>query len=240
MLKNDRLIQSFKQMTPHYEALVNRELQKFWGWNYWSFIDQLIDTTPIFDHDAVLDVATGTACIPRRLIEQNRLVGSIVGLDITLEMLKSAKKQILAKGASQSIKLACADAMVMPFRRNSFDVVICGLATHHIEVPTLLSEMRRVLKPGGSLTIADVGGSSLWQLPAIRSLLKISTFFYFMLTEGASRAWAEASALPNVKTAAQWQSYLEEIRFTNIHVSELPKTHTWIPSPLLITAIKPT
>jgi len=137
------------------------------------------------------------------------------------------------------IELACGDAMGMPFKKDAFDVIICGLATHHMNVPRLLFEMRRVLKLGGALTIADVGGSLRWKLPGVRTLIKIATFFYFLVTENIFRGWTEASALPNVYTAEEWQSSLRESGFTGIRVAELPKSHAWIPSPLLITAKKP-
>jgi ubiquinone/menaquinone biosynthesis C-methylase UbiE len=236
VVKNERLIQAFKEMTPHYEAAVNNELQRFWGWSYLNFVDKLLDITPIHEHDIVLDVATGTAVIPMRLLEKTRIADFIVGLDITLDMLRNASKHIQEKAIPMPIELACADAMVMPFRRNAFDVIICGLATHHMVVPSLLSEMRRVLKPGGALTIADVGGSLHWQLPGVKTLIKIGTFFYFLITENIFRAWTEASALPNVYTSEEWQSSLGESGFTAIKVVELPKSHAWIPSPLLITA----
>ena len=101
--------------------------------------------------------------------------------------------------------------MAMPFRRNAFDVIICGLATHHMVVPRLLSEMRRHIKTGRALTIADVGGSLHWQLPGVKTLIKIGTFFYFLVTENIFRAWTEASALPNVFTSEEWQLSLGEI-----------------------------
>ena len=100
VVKNDRLIQAFKEMTPRYEAAVNNELQRFWGWSYLNFVDKLIDITPIHEHDTVLDVATGTAVIPMRLLEQNRIADFIVGLDITLDMLRNASKHIQEEGNS--------------------------------------------------------------------------------------------------------------------------------------------
>jgi ubiquinone/menaquinone biosynthesis C-methylase UbiE len=234
--KNNRLIQTFNEMTPRYEVTVDHELQRFWGWSYRDFVDRLINTIPIRETDLILDVATGTAVIPRRLQDQNKIFNLIIGLDITLEMLKKASKQNLARLYPAHIELTCADAMVMPFRDNVFDVIICGLATHHMDIANLLSETKRVLKPGGFLAIADVGGSLHWQVPGVKRLIKLATFIYFLIMENFKRAWIEATAVPNVFTPDEWQSSLGMSGFDDIRIIELPKSHTWIPSPLLITA----
>jgi len=49
--------------------------------------------------------------------------------------------------------------MALPFSPQSFDVVISGLASHHMNIPLMLSEKKRVLKPGGLLSIIDIGMS---------------------------------------------------------------------------------
>ena len=230
------VVGAFTELSPRYEKVVNNELNRFWGWSYAGFVDRLIESTPIADRDTILDLATGTSAIPRRLVEKVKKEFQVVGLDITARMLIRGKAKIDQDNPNLNIHLACGDAMVMPFSHESFNVVICGLATHHMNTPRLLSEMRRVLKPGGALTISDVGGSLRWQQPGIRTLILIATFIYFLVTENILRARTETSALPNVYTAEEWQLLLRESGFTSIQVTELPKSHTWIPSPLLITA----
>ena len=236
MDEQDVVVEAFTELAPRYEKVVDNELTRFWGWSYAGFVDRLIESTPIVDGDSILDLATGTSVIPRRLVEMVKRDFQVVGLDITLRMLKRGKEKIDQEKANVNIHLACGDAMVMPFNNESFSVAMCGLATHHMNVPLMLSEMRRVLKPGGALTISDVGGSLYWQLPGVKTLIKIATFFYFLVTENTFRAWTETSALPNVYTAEEWHLLLRESGFTSIQVTELPKSHTWIPSPLLITA----
>jgi len=236
MEEQDVVIEAFTELAPRYEKVVDSELNRFWGWSYIGFVDRLIDSTPIVDGDFILDLATGTSVIPRRLVEKIKKNFWVVGLDITTRMLKRGKEKIDQEKVNSKINLACGDAMVMPFTNESFNVVMCGLATHHMNAPKLLSEMRRVLKPGGAIAIADVGGSLHWHLPGVRTLIRIATFFYFLITENVFRARTETSALPNVYTVAEWQLLLRESGFTHIQVTELPKSHIWIPSPLLITA----
>jgi ubiquinone/menaquinone biosynthesis C-methylase UbiE len=232
------IIEAFTELAPRYERVVDRELQKFWGWSYEGFIENLINVTPFREADLILDVATGTAVIPLKLTHRGKAEGAIVGLDITLAMLEKAKQKINSNGRTSCISLACGSAMAMPFRNGLFDVIVCGLATHHLDVPVVLAEMHRVLKDSGKLTIADVGGASAWRLPMINALIRIATFLYFLPKEGYARARSEAGALSNVYTGKEWKEQLAESGFDNIKIVRLPTSHFWSPSPLVIRADK--
>jgi ubiquinone/menaquinone biosynthesis C-methylase UbiE len=126
----------------------------------------------------------------------------------------------------------------MPFLEESFDVIICGLATHHMDASQMLSEMRRVLKTGGHLTIADVAASPYWKLPGIKSALRLATFFYFLSTESIARAWAESDAVAHVYTADEWRILLEKSGFTSAEAIKLSSHRFWSPAPLILRAIK--
>jgi len=235
---DDVVIEAFTELAPRYEEVVDSELRRFWGWSYRAFVAQLVASASVREGDAVLDVATGTAVIPRKLAEEVRGQGPIVGLDITLAMLRHGQKSIAAGGSLSRILFVCASAMDMPFAQGTFDVVICGLGTHHMDVPEMLSEMRRVLKVGGQLTIADVAASPTWRLPGIKTMLRIATFFYFLPAHHVARAWAEAAAVSNVHTAEEWRAILAEFGFADIVVTRLPSRHFWAPAPLIMNAIR--
>ncbi len=230
------IIEAFTELSPRYEQVVDGELKKFWGWSYDGFIENLIDSCHIKDEDIILDVATGTAVIPRKLLGRGKTKGKIFGLDITLAMLDQAAQKIKANGATTIIELTCGSAMAMPFQDGFFDIIICGLATHHLDVPVVLGEMKRVLKENGRLTIADVGGSAAWRLPVISHLIRLATFFYFLPKEGFARAFSEAKALANVYTASEWKEKLAGLGFKDITTLKLPSSHFWSPSPLVIGA----
>ncbi len=230
------IVEAFTDLSPRYEQVVDGELKRFWGWSYEGFIDNLIDLSHIKNEDVILDVATGTAVIPRRLLEKGKTKGKIIGLDITRAMLNQAAQKIKANGSTTLIELTCGSAMAMPYQDGLFDIIVCGLATHHLDVRAALGEMKRVLKVGGRLTIADVGGSSVWHLPVISQLIRLATFFYFLPKEGFARARSESNALANVYTANEWKEMLSEQGFSEISALELPSSHFWSPSPLVIGA----
>ncbi|PKN86915.1 MAG: hypothetical protein CVU46_06225 [Chloroflexi bacterium HGW-Chloroflexi-8] len=230
--------EAFTELAPRYEKVVDKELQKFWGWSYENFIESLILNTKTIPGEHILDIATGTCLIPRRLIENKRQV-MITGIDITHAMLKHGKDKIIKSGMDSNIYLATGDAMLMPFKRNSFELAMCGLATHHMNVSKLLGEVYRVLKPDGRFSLADVGGSSLWRKPIASFFIKILAYIYFLITENKDRAWAEATAVANVQTTDSWFEKLTKVGFTNIEIEKLPSKSFWVPDPLLIQATKP-
>ena len=48
MMKEKQLVhKAFTELAPRYEAVVDGELNTFWGWSYQDFVDQLVDRTEI-------------------------------------------------------------------------------------------------------------------------------------------------------------------------------------------------
>lgn len=97
----------------------------------------------------VLDLGAGTGDLSR---EVRRLTegASITAADFTLGMLQAGKEW-------HSIQCCNADAMHLPFENDRFDVVISGFLVRNVEsVDQTLTEMARVLKPGGQLLILDM------------------------------------------------------------------------------------
>jgi ubiquinone/menaquinone biosynthesis C-methylase UbiE len=115
--------------------------------------DWLFERLELDPEDLVLDVAAGTGHVARRFAPQVRMV---VAVDATAAMLE--RGWIEAKRAAlKNIVFMQADATALPFVDGSFDVVVSRFALHHFEDPAVpIAEMRRVLRPGGRLAIADL------------------------------------------------------------------------------------
>jgi ubiquinone/menaquinone biosynthesis C-methylase UbiE len=90
------IVEAFTELAPSYEETMDREIRSVWGLSYDQFVDRLIEAASINENEAnaVLDVATGTAFIPRKLAEKAEANNRIVGLDITLAMLEHGRKMI--------------------------------------------------------------------------------------------------------------------------------------------------
>jgi ubiquinone/menaquinone biosynthesis C-methylase UbiE len=103
--------------------------------------------------DLVLDVAAGTGHVARGFAPQVR---AVVAVDTTAAMLEAG--WIEAKRAAlRNIVFMQADAAALPYMDGSFDVVVSRFAVHHFEDPAVqIAEMKRVLRPGGRLAVADL------------------------------------------------------------------------------------
>ena len=185
-----------------------------------------------------MDVATGTGVIPSLLEKAGHPRNQIHALDITMAMLVLARQRLGIQDGRGNQHLVCASAMQMPYADSSFTQVICGLATHHMNVNQLALESIRILQSGGKLTIADVGGSNILKFPGVKFIVRIALFIYFSLVENKSRAWAELHAVANVQSKEDWTLTLMNSGFRNIVIQKLKSKFFWVPSPLLIKAEK--
>jgi ubiquinone/menaquinone biosynthesis C-methylase UbiE len=101
----------------------------------------------------VLDVAAGTGHVARGLAPRVR---AVVAVDATAAMLETGRAEAARAGLSNVVFMR-ADAAELPFLAGSFDVVVSRFAVHHFEDPAVqVAEMRRVLRPGGRLAVADL------------------------------------------------------------------------------------
>lgn len=238
MNSKENIVEAFTELAPRYEEVVNAELDRFWGWSYEGFVNQLFQYTPLPANGMTLDIATGTGVIPIKVAARREGSNQIHGLDITYSMLANAKGKITAQKLYDQIDLVCASAMSIPYASDSFDLVTCALATHHMDVKLLLLESGRALRNKGMLSIADVGGSSVWKMPIVKFFLRIAAFIYFLFKENIHRAWAESEAVSNVRSKEEWFDLLTEVGFVNIKITKLKSKYRWIPEPLVIQAIK--
>ena len=234
MKEKQAIQEAFTELSSHYEEAVDGELNLFWGWSYHKFLQELVNQTEFQQDQKILDIATGTLVIPRKILEQKIPGIHITGLDITESMLRQGKKKLETENKNDSIDLTCADAMALPYKEGSFDVVVSGLASHHMKIPLMLSEMKRVLKHGGVLSIVDVGTSPIWEKKIFQVFARIFAFFYFLIKENSSRAWAEAAAVSNLRTPEGWKNDLSQAGFTTIRIKKLKSRFRWTPEPLSI------
>lgn len=103
----------------------------------------------------ILDVATGTGDLA--IISYKQLhPEKITGIDISEGMLEIGRKKILKAGLENKIELFKGDSEAILFPDNSFDAVTVAFGVRNFEnLEKGLSEIRRVLKPGGRLVVLE-------------------------------------------------------------------------------------
>lgn len=103
---------------------------------------------------SILDVATGTGDLAIAMSALNPQ--KIVGIDLSEKMLEVGRKKLIELGLDNLITLKRADAEKIPFSDNSFHAVTVAFGVRNYENLLLgLSEMKRVLCPGGTLMILE-------------------------------------------------------------------------------------
>ncbi|MGB9966354.1 class I SAM-dependent methyltransferase [Halobacterium hubeiense] len=109
-------------------------------------LDQLVDWVGAADR--ALDVATGAGHTAGALANDG--ASQVVATDAAPTMVATATR------AFPSVIGVICDAERLPFATNSFDAVTCRIAAHHFPEPTdFVTEVARVLKPGGTLAFED-------------------------------------------------------------------------------------
>lgn len=112
----------------------------------------LVDMAYTTGEEEVLDVATGGGHTANTFAP---LVRQVTAMDLTPEMLIAAEKFIKGNG-HENVQFIEGDAEKMPLSDDSFDIVTCRIAPHHFpHLENFISEVYRVLKPGGQFLLDD-------------------------------------------------------------------------------------
>jgi ubiquinone/menaquinone biosynthesis C-methylase UbiE len=127
-----------------------------------------IELAHVQDGETLLDVATGTGLILAQLARQNPH-GLSAGIDISEGMLAKAREKLT--GVVDCVELKTGSAFAIPYADQTFDLLTNGYMFDLMpfdEMPKILAEFKRVLKPGGRLvltnmTLGERFGSRIYQ-----------------------------------------------------------------------------
>jgi demethylmenaquinone methyltransferase / 2-methoxy-6-polyprenyl-1,4-benzoquinol methylase len=104
--------------------------------------------------DAVLDIAGGTGDMAQAFAKQAGPQGTVVHTDINLAMLRQGRDRLLDEGLM--LPTTACDAEALPFADASFNVVCVSFGLRNMtHKDRALTEMARVLKPGGKLLVLE-------------------------------------------------------------------------------------
>lgn len=113
-------------------------------WRNWTL------TALEFARGATLEIGCGTGHV--QLALARRHVGFFAGLDRSPQMLRLTRRRL--RQAGFRTPLVRADARALPFVSESFDAIIATFPSDYIAAEATVAEIRRVLRPGGTVAIA--------------------------------------------------------------------------------------
>jgi ubiquinone/menaquinone biosynthesis C-methylase UbiE len=131
--------------------------ETFWQQQLKPAQDLLLDLADLQPGENVLDIACGTGLVSFEALDRIKPNGRLTGTDISDKMVEIASSIAIQKGEDRAT-FARMDAEELNLDDGLFDVALCALGLMYVPEPAkALSEMHRVLKPGGR-AIAAVWG----------------------------------------------------------------------------------
>lgn len=206
----------FTRVAPKYDLMnniVSLGLQKEWR-------KKFMQKLKLSKSDTCLDLCCGTGDLTISLAQHT---DKVVGLDFNIKMLNLAQEKIDKANLQNKIKLIQADAMNLPIRDNSCDIVTIGFGLRNVpDADKTIKEAYRVLKPGGQFAILEMSQPTNqiiktgWKVyfkifPYLAKFTNSNVSDYQYLSK-TTKAFLSAKAL---------KAKLEKNKFKNIKVTKL-------------------
>ena len=148
----------------------------------------------------VLDVCSALGAPARHIAKKYGV--KVTGLDFTKTMLTKAAERTKAAGLDNLITFVEGNAMDMPFKKETFDVVWGQEAWCYVtDKDQLMEEAARVLKPGGKIIFTDWVITGKVEEPLLAKLY-------------------ESMAFPYMETLQGWADLMKRYGFENIRIED--------------------
>gem|GEM_PF-284598 len=124
-----------------------------------KYAEMALRRLSIVEGQTILEIGFGTGYCLKLITECVGQTGKVYGIDISSGMMEMTKKRLEKAGMAKIVELIFADAACLPFDDNTFDAVFMSFALEVIdtpEIPKVLEQIRKVLKPGGRLGVASM------------------------------------------------------------------------------------
>jgi demethylmenaquinone methyltransferase/2-methoxy-6-polyprenyl-1,4-benzoquinol methylase len=191
-----------------------------------------------------LDVATGTGDLALELARRVVPGGTVVGADFSEQMLELARAKATGIGrrggpvtpAGVELRFESANALALPYRDGEFDAATVGFgARNFADLERGLSEMARVVRPGGRVVVLEI---TTPRGPPLSTFLEL---WFDRIVPALGRLAGDADAYtylpnsvrrfpgPDALAAVMWGCGLRAVRYVltaggiiAIHVGEVP------------------
>ena len=172
--KPQRVQRVFKSIAPRYDLL--NTLMTFGLHRRWRRASiRLAGGMP--EGGEGFDLGCGTGDYLHEMLLSSSNTATVTGVDFTAEMLAVAQRRFAAEIERGSVELVLGDATDLSFLPNArFDMITAGFTLRNLaDLPPVLDEAHRVMKPGGVFVSVDVCRPfPVWLRPLAELYLRIA------------------------------------------------------------------
>jgi len=136
-----------------------------------KYAEMALERLSIQNGETVLEIGFGTGHSLKRIAQSVGSKGKAYGIDISSGMLEVTRRRLEKAHLTSRVELRRGDAVKLPYTANTFDAVFISFTLELFdtpEIPKVLQEIKRVLKPDGRLGIVSLsrkyGESTLLRL----------------------------------------------------------------------------
>jgi len=141
----------FESVAPKYDMM--NDVISFRRHKAWR--DYTMKVMNVQPGQTAIDVCCGTCDWTIALAKASRS-GEVVGLDFSKNMLDIGRRKVEGEGLAKQIELVQGNAMSLPFEDGRFDFATIGFGLRNVpDIDVVLSEMARVVKPGGKVVCLE-------------------------------------------------------------------------------------
>jgi ubiquinone/menaquinone biosynthesis C-methylase UbiE len=130
--------------------LVSQNYDQLWIKEMGRYTQAMLSKIDYFQGYSLLDLACGTGFIIEESLKRAEPT-QIVGIDNSSKMLARLREKIKSK----KVKLICEDVnqAIEKIPNQSFDIITCGWGLLYLDKKAFLKNVKRILKPGGTLAV---------------------------------------------------------------------------------------
>jgi demethylmenaquinone methyltransferase/2-methoxy-6-polyprenyl-1,4-benzoquinol methylase len=121
--------------------------------------ERTLECLSINKGEVVLEIGFGSGHCLKRITESVGPKGKTYGIDISTGMMEISKKRLEKADLEDRVKLFCGDAASLPFDDSTFNAVFMSFTLELFdtpEIPKVLEQIKRVLKPDGRLAVVSI------------------------------------------------------------------------------------
>jgi demethylmenaquinone methyltransferase/2-methoxy-6-polyprenyl-1,4-benzoquinol methylase len=124
-----------------------------------KYAEMALELLSIGKGETVLEIGFGTGHCLKRIVESVGPNGKTYGIDISTGMMEISKKRLKKADLEDRVGLFCGDAASLPLADSTFNAVFMSFTLELFdtpEIPKVLEQIHRVLKPEGRLAVVSI------------------------------------------------------------------------------------